>query len=498
MANPIFIGRSDAPVLMDPKFGNRHGLITGATGTGKTVTLQILAEAFSAMGTPVFMADVKGDVSGMCMPGGGNPKLESRAKEIGLDPYTYAAMPVVFWDLFGEKGHRLRATISEMGPLLLSRLLQLNETQEGVLNIAFKVADEQGLLLLDLKDLRAMLASIAENAKEIQREYGLVSETSVGAIQRALLVLEQQGAEHFFGEPALDLNDFIRTTSDGRGVVNLLSADKLMNNPRLYSSFLLWLLSELFEQLPEVGDLERPKLVFFFDEAHLLFNEAPKALIEKVEQVVRLIRSKGVGVYFCSQNPLDVPDSVLAQLGNRVQHALRAYTPREEKAVNTAADTFRPNPAFKTAEVITQLGVGEALVSVLEEKGVPSIVQRTFIRPPSSRLGPCTPEERRAVMGTSPVGGKYDQEIDRESAYEILKQKATQAQAEEDQELGKVQLPPAGPKIEYKEPAPRPEPRRRSDSPFEATLKSVLRSAGSTITRELTRGILGGLFKRRR
>jgi DNA helicase HerA-like ATPase len=505
MANPLYIGKAEDSVTLDPKYGNRHGLITGATGTGKTVTLQILAEAFSAIGTPVFMSDVKGDVSGMCMPGGGNPKLEQRAKDIGLDPYSYAAAPIIYWDLFGENGHRLRATISEMGPLLLTQLLQLNDTQEGVLNIAFKIADERGLLLLDLKDLRAILGFVAENAKEIQREYGLVSETSVGAIQRSLLVLEQQGADNFFGEPALNLDDFMRTTSDGRGYINLLCADKLMNNPRLYATFLLWLLSELFERLPEVGDPEQPKLVFFFDEAHLLFNDAPKALIEKVEQVVRLIRSKGVGVYFCSQNPLDVPDSVLAQLGNRVQHALRAYTPRDQKAVNAAAETFRPNPAFKTADVITQLGVGEALVSVLQEKGVPSVVQRTLIRPPASRLGPATPEERRTCIAASPIGTKYEQQIDRESAYEVLRGKTEHAAPPPvaNDDLGGVHLPSSGPSIEYSdpEPAPRREPRtapqRRSDSPFEATIKSVLRSAGSSLGREITRGILGGIFRRR-
>lgn len=503
----IYIGKAEGPVNMLPKFANRHGLITGATGTGKTVTLQILAEQFSAMGVPVFMADVKGDLSGMSQVGGGNPKLEARAHDIGLDPYTYSACPTIFWDLFGEQGHRMRATISEMGPLLLSRLLQLNETQEGVLNIAFKLADDQGLLLLDLKDLRAMLAFIAEHSNEIQAEYGLVSDTSVGAIQRALLVLEQQGADQFFGEPALNLSDIMRTTSDGKGYVNILASDKLMNNPRLYASFLLWLLSELFEQMPEVGDMDKPKLVFFFDEAHLLFNEAPKALIEKVEQVVRLIRSKGVGVYFVTQNPLDVPDTVLAQLGNRVQHALRAFTPRDQKAVNTAADTFRPNPAFSTAEVITQLGVGEALVSVLEEKGTPTIVQRTLVRPPASRLGPCTPEERRLIVAASPIGRQYDQMIDRESAYETLKRRAAPAEVQAPPPVsGGTYLPgpeDTGRTVTYGEPeppmrAPRPAPQRRTDSPLEAMFKSVMRSAGSSIGREITRGVLGGIFGRRR
>lgn len=497
--NMIFIGKADDAVLMSPKYANRHGLITGATGTGKTVTLQILAEQFSAMGVPVFMADVKGDLSGISQVGGGNSKLEDRAKAIGLDPYEYRAIPTIYWDLFGEQGHRMRATISELGPLLLSRLLQLNETQEGVLNIAFKLADDQGLLLLDLKDLRAMLAFVAEHSNEINAEYGLVSDTSIGAIQRALLVLEQQGADQFFGETALNLNDLMRTTTNGQGYVSILAADKLMNNPRLYASFLLWMLSEIFEQLPEVGDIEKPKLVYFFDEAHLLFNDAPPALIEKVEQVVRLIRSKGVGVYFVTQNPLDVPDRVLAQLGNRVQHALRAFTPRDQKAVTTAADTFRPNPAFKTAEVITQLAVGEALVSTLEDKGTPSVVQRTLIRPPASRLGPAAAAERTAIIQSSPIGRTYDQLIDRESAYEVLK---ARKQAEHVDSGTMLPGPGSSPgPVSYEAPEPpreRPAPQRRSDSPVEAMVKSMMRGVGSSLGRQITRGILGGIFGRRR
>lgn len=508
MAEPIFVGKSDQPVHLLPQLANRHGLIAGATGTGKTVTLQILAEQFSQMGVPVFMADVKGDLSGISQPGGGKPKLEERATEIGLGALTYAGCPTIFWDVFGEQGHRLRATISEMGPLLLARLLDLNETQEGVLNIAFKLADDQGLLLLDMKDLRSMLTFIADHSKEIQAEYGQVSSTSVGAIQRSLLVLEQQGAESFFGEPALELNDLMRTTSDGKGVVSLLASDKLMANPRLYSTFLLWLLSELFEELPEVGDLDKPKLVFFFDEAHLLFNDAPKALVDKVEQVVRLIRSKGVGVYFCSQNPLDLPDAVLGQLGNRFQHALRAFTPRDQKAVNSAADTFRPNPAFKTDEVITNLGVGEALVSTLEGKGTPIIVQKTLIRPPSSRLGPATPEERRSIMASSPVGLTYDKEMDRESAYEILSARAEKtAQEAEAAEAAEAQAKAEEAARKQAERESRVTSRgrsRASDSPVDAMMKSAMRSAGTTLGREISksapkllRGILGGLFKGR-
>jgi DNA double-strand break repair helicase HerA and related ATPase len=420
----IIVGKSEKYEVLDLKFGNRHGLVTGATGTGKTVTLQVVAEGFAAAGVPVFAADIKGDLSGISAAGEAKPAFVDRCKGLGLD-YRPDQFTTVFWDVFGAEGHPIRATISEMGPLLLSRLLQLNDTQEGVLNIAFRVADEQGLPLLDLKDMRAMLSFVAENAAELQKEYGNVSAATVGTIQRQLLVLENQGATSFFGEPALDIHDFMRADRDGRGVINVLSADKLIANPRLYATFLLWMLSELFEKLPEVGDPEKPKLVFFFDEAHLLFNDAPKGLLEKIEQVVRLIRSKGVGVYFVTQNPIDVPETVLAQLGNRVQHALRAFTPRDQKAVKTAADTFRPNPKLDTARVITELEKGEALVSFLEGNGAPSIVQRTTIRPPSARLGTVTPAERNATIGASPLKGKYDTAIDSESAYEILKKRVS-------------------------------------------------------------------------
>jgi len=425
----IFVGKSEKPEELTLRLANRHGLVTGATGTGKTVTLQVLAEGFSNAGVPVFAADIKGDLSGIAEVGQPKDFILKRCKEVGIE-YQPDQFPVIFWDLFGEQGHPIRATVSEMGPLLLSRLMNLNDTQEGVLNIAFRVADEQGLLLLDLKDLRSIVTYVGENAAKLTTAYGNVSTTSVGAIQRQLLVLESQGGDKFFGEPALEIKDLMRIDRDGRGYVNVLAADKLMSSPRLYSTFLLWLLAELFEEMPEVGDPDKPKLVFFFDEAHLLFDEAPKALLEKIEQVVRLIRSKGVGVYFVTQNPLDVPDSVLGQLGNRVQHALRAYTPRDQKAVKAAADTFRPNPKLKTAQVITELGVGEALVSFLEDKGAPSIVERCLIRPPSARIGPLTPEERRKIIGDSPVRGQYDKTIDRESAYEKLQKKTGEQMAE--------------------------------------------------------------------
>ena len=426
----IFVGRSSKPEVLTLAMANRHGLVTGATGTGKTVTLQILAEGLSRAGVSVFAADIKGDLSGISERGEAKEAFVSRAKSLGLD-YQADQFPVVFWDLFGDQGHPIRATISEVGPLLLSRLMDLNEVQEGVLNICFRVADEQGLLVLDLKDLRAMLGYISDRAAELTAHYGNVSKTTIGTIQRALLVLENQGGNQFFGEPALDLKDFIRTDRDGRGYVNILAADKLMSNPRLYATFLLWLLSELFEQLPEVGDLPKPKLCFFFDEAHLLFTDAPKALLDKIEQVVRLIRSKGVGVYFVTQNPLDVPDKVLAQLGNRVQHALRAFTPRDQKAVKAAAETFRPNPKLDTAKVIMELGKGEALVSLLEGNGTPSMVERCMIRPPSGRVGPISEDERKALMASSPVKGKYDQAIDRESAYEILQKRMQEGTDEE-------------------------------------------------------------------
>jgi len=500
----IFIGASrhkddsyQRPEQLLLGYANRHGLVTGATGTGKTVTLQVLAQGFSDAGVPVFCADIKGDLSGIAMAGEEKDFLLKRAAEIKLDPYKFEGCPVVFWDIFGEKGHPIRATISEMGPLLLARLMDLTEAQEGVLNIAFRIADEEGLLLLDLKDLQALLTNIAERADEISAKYGNVNKQSVGAIQRSLLILEQQGGEHFFGEPALQIADLMRMTSEGRGAVNVLAADKLMMNPRLYSTFLLWLLSELFEELPEVGDPDKPKLVFFFDEAHLLFDEAPKALIDRVEQVVRLIRSKGVGVYFVTQNPLDVPETVLAQLGNRVQHALRAYTPREQKAVKTAADTFRPNPEFDSFETITQLGVGEALVSTLEEKGIPSMVQRTLIRPPSSRMGPITDAERQSVMRSSPVAGQYDKPADRESAFEIL-QKRAQAKAAEAHEArsdGGWTLPDlGGGRTSGRKGSGRSSSRQ---TVTETAIKSVVRSVGTALGREIIRGVLGSLTRRR-
>ena len=423
-AGKLLIGKGELPQYLHLPLANRHGLIAGATGTGKTITLQVLAEQFSRHGVPVVCADVKGDLSGIALPGEAKPKMAQRAAELGVTDYAHVGAPVIFWDLYGEQGHPIRATVAEMGPLLLARMLELNETQEGVLNIAFKLADDQGLLLLDFKDLTAILQAVAENADQLTTVYGNVSKATIGTIQRRLLTLEQQGAEHFFGEPALELADLMLTTPDGRGAVNVLVADKLIHAPRLYATFLLWLLSELFEELPEAGDLDKPKLVFFFDEAHLLFNDAPKALTEKVEQVVRLIRSKGVGVYFVTQNPADVPPTILGQLGNRVQHALRAFTPAEQKGIKAAAETFRPNPAFKTQEVITQLGVGEALVSTLEPGGVPGIVERAKVIPPRSRMGPLTADERQQIVAQSPVGAKYTELVDRESAYEILQARA--------------------------------------------------------------------------
>jgi uncharacterized protein len=418
----IFIGKGEQPAWLTLGLANRHGLVTGATGTGKTVSLQVMAEGFARAGVPVFAADIKGDLSGISEVGTPADLILKRAGEMGLN-FQPDRFSTVFWDVFGEQGHPVRATVSEMGPLLLSRMMDLNDVQEGVLNIAFKVADEQGLLLLDMKDLRAILSYIAEHAADLTTQYGNVSKQTVGTIQRQLLVLENQGGARFFGEPALALKDLMRTDSDGRGMVNILVADKLMQSPQLYATFLLWMLSELFEELPEIGDPPKPKLVFFFDEAHLLFNDAPKALMDKIEQVVRLIRSKGVGVYFVTQNPIDVPDKVLAQLGNRVQHALRAFTPRDQKAVAAAAQTFRPNPKLDTAAVIMELGKGEALVSFLEGNGIPAMVERVMIRPPTGRIGPITPEERKAIMDKSPVKGKYDTTIDSESAYEMLQKR---------------------------------------------------------------------------
>ncbi len=500
--NTIYLGTSVKPEVLNLKLANRHGLIAGATGTGKTVTLQIMAEGFAKQGVPVFCADVKGDLAGLAMAGESKDFLEKRAKTIGFDgEYIYEDFPVVFWDLFGEQGHPIRTTISEMGPLLLARLLGLNDTQEGVLNIAFRLADDEKLALLDMKDMRALMVHVAERAKELTMQYGSVSKMSVGAIQRRLLSLEDQGADMFFGEPALDISDIMRTTKDGRGYINILAADKLMLSPKLYATFLLWMLSELFEELPEVGNPDKPKLVFFFDEAHLLFSEAPKVLMKKVEQVVRLIRSKGVGVYFVTQNPLDVPDVVLGQLGNRVQHALRAFTPRDQKAVKAAAETFRPNKEFDVNRVIMELGVGEALVSTLEKKGVPSIVQRTLIRPPSSRMGPITPKERKVVMKESPVYGIYDEAIDRNSAYEVLARRAeAKAEAEEARQKaetkaktrkrGSYTVPEMTPR--RRAPARR---RSRAQSTTRSVVNSVLRSMGTQIGRALVRGLLGTIKK---
>ncbi len=493
-SGPVGGGKDENLTL---RLANRHGLITGATGTGKTVTLQVLAEGLSRAGVPVFAADVKGDLAGIAMQGEPKDFLLKRAAEVGIT-YQPDSFPVIFWDLFGEKGHPVRATVSEMGPLLLARLMDLNAVQEGVLNIAFRIADEQGLLLLDLKDLRATLAFVAENAAKLTTQYGNVSSATVGAIQRQLLVLENQGAEKFFGEPALQIADLMRVDRSGYGTISVLAADTLMASPRLYATFLLWLLSELFEQLPEVGDLDKPKLVFFFDEAHLLFDAAPKALLEKVEQVVRLIRSKGVGVYFVTQNPLDVPDRVLSQLGNRVQHALRAFTPRDQKAVRAAAETFRPNPQLDTARVISEMGKGEALVSLLEGAGTPSMVERTLIAPPSARVGPITPEERARIMGESPVARIYDETQDRESAYELLQKRASSpAQS------------PSGPRGPWGNPTPDPEsapprPSSRSTVPrtggstrmstTEVVVRQVARSMASQVGTQLGKAILRGIL----
>jgi len=487
--NPgIYIGKGQTDVFLSPKLANRHGLIAGATGTGKTVTLQILAEGFSEIGVPVFMADVKGDLAGMSVPGSSHPKLEERARDIGMQDYTYKGFPAIFWDLFGEQGHPIRTTISDMGPLLLSRLLDLNDTQEGVMNIAFKLADDEGLLLLDFKDLRSIINFVGQNAKDLTIQYGNVSSASVGAIQRRLLVLEQQGGENFFGEPALDLNDLMRTDNNGHGYISILAADKLMLNPKLYSTFLLWLLAELFEQLPEVGDPEKPRLVFFFDEAHLLFDDAPKALLDKVEQVVRLIRSKGVGVYFVTQNPMDVPNDVLGQLGNRVQHGLRAFTPKDKKAVKAAADTFRANPDFDASEVITRLGVGHALVSTLEKKGIPGIVQQVMVRPPCSRMGTISNTERQAKLN-GPLYGRYEKTVDRLSAHELLLER-TKKQELADKRLAEEE---ARDKLERKQTSRGRSSNRQGVG--EAMLKSLVRSIGSGLGRKIVRGILGSLLK---
>ncbi len=485
-------------------YANRHGLITGATGTGKTVTLQILAEGLSAAGVPVVIQDVKGDISGLSRPGDpegkANDALMKRADQIGMEGYGYRAFPVVFWDLFGKEGHPVRTTVTEMGPLMLARMMELSEAQEGILNIAFRVADEQGLALVDLKDLQAMLVWLGDNASEVGRTYGNIATASLGAIQRALLVLENQGAAGFLGEPALDLKDLI-ATDGGLGRINVLMSDQLMRSPRLYAMFLLWLMSELFEELPEVGDPEKPVLVFFFDEAHLLFNEAPKALLEKVLQVVRLIRSKGVGVYFCTQNPDDVPSDVLSQLGNRIQHALRAFTPRDAKALKQAAETFRPNPDFDTETAIREVGTGEAVVSLLEAKGVPAMVSRTLIRPPSSRMGPVTDAERRETMAASPVAGRYDQAVDRESAQEILAARADKAAQEA--AMAEEMLKQAEARDAELKQARRYEPARstrstRSEPSITSELaRAAVKQLNSRQGQALVRGILGSLFKGR-
>lgn len=489
--NRILIGKGEKPVHLLAQYGNRHGLVAGATGTGKTISLMVLAEGFSRLGVPVFMADVKGDVSGLALAGIPNEKIQQRVTQIGIEGYTNEGNPVVFWDLYGKAGHPVRTTISEIGPNLLGRILELNDTQVGMLEITFKLADDQGLLLLDLDDLRALLGFVAENRKEVSAQYGLVSTQSVAAIQRALLSLEREGGEALFGEPALELNDLLRTDLSGRGVINILAADQLILKPRLYSSFLLWLLSELFENLPEVGDQEKPRLVFFFDEAHLLFDDAPPLLRQRVEQVVRIIRSKGVGVYFCSQFPDDVPGDILGQLGNRIQHALRAYTPRDQKAVNTAAETFVPNPKLDVAQVISQLGVGEALVSLLQDKGVPMPVEHTLICPPRCRMGAITPEERTAVRARSPVGGKYDSRMNRESAYEILGRRAPE------KETAVPESGQAGPE----KPAEKGRMisdllwgTKRRQGMVETLAKQAARTVGSQIGRRILRGVLGGIL----
>ena len=485
----IFVGQSDKREELFLAMANRHGLVTGATGTGKTVTLQIMAESFCKMGVPVFAADVKGDLSGISQEGTAQDFLTERARKIGYTDYGFEATPTIFWDLFGEQGHPIRTTVTEMGPLMLSRIMGLTEAQEGALNIAFKLADKEGLALLDLKDLRALLSDLADRGKEITTEYGNVTSPTIGSIQRRLVVIEEQGGNKFFGEPALDIKDLMRTTRDGRGYMNILAADKLMQSPQLYATFLLWLLSDLFEIMPEVGDPAKPKLVFFFDEAHLLFADATPGLLQKIIQTVKLIRSKGVGVYFVTQNPLDIPDSVLEQMGNRVQHALRAYTPRDQKAVKAAATTFRANPKFDTEKVITELGKGEALVSTLDLKGVPSMVGRTLVRPPSGRMGPITPEERQKAIKNSPVFGEYEEAVDRESAYEKLQKKAG-VKAEADQQ---AQEDKAAAKTEKQASSAA---RREPQSGMDRFTKNMLGSVGRSLGNALVRGILGGLTRR--
>jgi DNA helicase HerA-like ATPase len=502
MAEPLTIAQSTRDIGILPALANRHGLITGATGTGKTVTLQVMAERFSAIGVPVFMADVKGDLAGLAQAGASSPKMQERLAALKIAAPEWRACPVVFWDAFGKAGHPVRATVSDMGPLLLGRLFNLNDTQQGVLALVFKIADDNGLLLLDSKDLRAMLQHVGDNASQFTTEYGNVSAASIGAIQRALLEIEQQGGAQFFGEPMLDISDLLQTDRAGHGVVNILAADKLLNSPKLYSTFLLWMLSELFEHLPEVGDLDKPKLVFFFDEAHLLFNEAPKPLLDKIEQVVRLIRSKGVGVYFVTQNPLDVPETVLGQLGNRVQHALRAFTPRDQKAVKAAADTMRANPGLDTATAITELAVGEALISLLDEKGRPQPVERAFILPPASRIGPITDAERAAIIKSSVLFGHYEQTVDRESAYEKLKGRVAAKQ----DSAASAGTPAAAPasggglfgtlsEVLLGKTGPRG---GHTPGILDAAAKSAARTMGSQVGREIIRGVLGSILGGRR
>ena len=527
MSTPIIIAKkttnTQQDVVLHSKFANRHGLIAGATGTGKTVTLKVLAESFSRLGVPVFLADAKGDVSSLAQAGASNPKFDERIKSLGIDSIPFAASPVVFWDLFAEQGHPIRTTITEIGPLLLARMLNLNDTQEGVLSAVFRIADDQGMLLIDFKDLKAMIGYVSEHAAEFKAEYGNLSPASLGAIQRNLLALADQGGDQFFGEPSLNILDFIQTDSNGHGYINILAADKLMNTPKLYATFLLWILSELFEQLPEVGDMDKPKLVFFFDEAHLLFDNASAALQEKIEQVVRLIRSKGVGIYFVTQNPLDLPESVLGQLGNRVQHALRAFTPKDQKAVKTAADTFRANPKFKVEQAITELAVGEALISCLDEQGTPQVVERAWVMPPYSSFSPISPEQRQTLISQSIVAGIYEKSLDRESAFELLQNKVVERQqqavqieqekqqAKEQEALAKQQAKEAETlakqqvreqeriaKEQQKEAEREAKQREKLIQDTVGTFaKSAARSLGGSTGQKIVRGLLGSLFGRK-
>jgi len=505
MGTPIVIAKKTSntqqEIVLHSQFANRHGLIAGATGTGKTVTLKVLAENFSRIGVPVFLADAKGDVSSLAKAGSSNPKFDERLKVLNIESIPFAASPVVFWDLFGEQGHPIRTTVSEIGPLLLAQMLNLNDTQEGVLSAVFRIADDQGLLLIDFKDLKSIITYVSEHAAEFQAEYGNLSPASLGAIQRNLLALSDQGGDQFFGEPSLNILDFIQTDSQGRGYINILAADKLMNTPKLYATFLLWMLSELFEQLPEVGDMDKPKLVFFFDEAHLLFDNASAALQEKIEQVVRLIRSKGVGIYFVTQNPLDLPESVLGQLGNRVQHALRAFTPKDQKAVKTAADTFRANSEFKVDQAITELGVGEALISCLDEKGIPQIVERGWVMPPYSSFSPISLDERKILMKQSIVAGVYEQPVDRESAYEMLQQKVAQRQQQAVAEETAKQQSREQERIareQQKEAERASKQREKMTQDIVGTFaKSAARSLGGSTGQKIVRGLLGSLFGRK-